>query len=160
MGNEDGAAPLKMCLDCRSLYTDDDAPCPGHQPPEAAIVLAFEGMLKLRIPPANPGVPTLCALAEFFAEDGQQVMTVNRAVIRMDAAELAWAELTMFADAAGRPVLDIPADPAHPGVHDLTGLIEDGPGGGEIRTRTFRYLIEFVSERPAPTEAVASQSAG
>jgi hypothetical protein len=105
----------------------------------------FHGLLKVRMPAGDqPGAPYACWRTQFFTEAGQPVLTIERAVIHLDVAEVAWADLTMFADADDRPVLDAPCD--------IAGLVEDGPDGEWIRTRTFRYLIEFVSERPAPAE--------
>lgn len=107
----------------------------------------FEGVLTLCYPPGHSGQPTSGWQGVFATPDGQMVTTVARAVIYSDPEWPVWAELTMFTTTAGRPALDIPRAKASPAVFDLAGIARKR--NGEFRTRTFRYLIEFVAERPA-----------
>jgi hypothetical protein len=70
-------------------------------------------------------------------QDGVPITTVSEmTVVHAPADGLVWAELTMFADEAGRPVLRTGPGIEPAAVH-----------GGEIATATFPFLVAGMSVR-------------
>ena len=102
---------------------------------------AFEGILTVYGASVHRGEVTPGWRVAFATQDGQPVPTVSKVAIHLDVEGPAWAELTMFADADGRPILTLPPGPFTP---DETGLVVEG--NGYYRERTFAYLIEFITE--------------
>lgn len=103
---------------------------------------------------ASAAQPFACWRTSFATQDGQIVNTVSRAEIHLDVTRDAWAELTMFATADGRPALNLATDGL-----TLADVTEGGPDGeSRIRERTFNWLIEFSQESPEARAAAMAAS--
>lgn len=115
-----------------------DAESAGEKPPSpAAEPEPFRGVIIIEWP-APFGASPYSALSGWHcavtdAVTGKPVTTCSRITVRADVNEIVTADLTLFADADGNPVLD--GDPV--------------PGDGEILTGTFTYAVAGMRVRGA-----------
>jgi hypothetical protein len=92
---------------------------------------SFEGAVTIEWQAADAG--TLPGWRFWISDgDGTVIPTVTGLVLHVDAENATWAEVTMFADAAGRP--DCTGQPLN--VHD-----------GEAVTGTFPFLVANMGVR-------------
>lgn len=95
----------------------------------------FTGIIGIEWPAAGPGLPGK-ALPGWrvtpYDGDGP-VLTVQRLTIHASADGLVWAELAMFADRDGNPIL-----------HGKPVILEDGI---QVLTGTFRFLVTSMRVR-------------
>jgi hypothetical protein len=103
----------------------------------------FAGSVVIEWPCARPGSALIGSLTKISAEDGTPILTVTSLTLHCAADDIAWAELTMFADPDGNPVLDAGPGPL--------AKVHAGPDG-EILTGTFPFLVtEMRVAAPAET---------
>ena|SRR5579872_846627 len=97
------------------------------------------GLVIVEWPAAVPGPRPMVSwkVALIDAASGDRILTAERVVIRADASSFVTAELTMFADDEGRPVLFPEASPDNRAGPVKVYLDEHG----KVRTGTFPFLV-------------------
>jgi len=113
----------------------------------------FDGTMIVTWPRPRAGMVHGWDVSLADAATGDPITTVTGFTTRIHAVagDLVWAEVTMFADAEGRPLLS-----GRP-------VLDPGPEGGEILTGTFAFLVtemRAAPERPAIDDEPGSACAG
>jgi len=98
---------------------------------------AYRGVIAIEWPPPNGASPYSsmpgCLVSVTDALTGKPIMTCTKIIVHADAGALVTADLTMFADADGEPLLD--GEP-----------VIDGDG---FRTGVFPFLVSEMRVRHA-----------
>lgn len=125
---------------------------------ETGPVLTFEGVIIIewgQPRPGHPGQPLAgWKTAIFDALNGKPITTVSKIEIHVPANGLVTADLTMFTDRDGKPLMELERRPKPGGGWAQVVHLRDGDMSKGIATGTFPFLVsEMRVRQPAPDRA-------